>query len=98
MSPKKVKQVEPAQVKESVSETKKDEVKEVKKEEVKEVVEVKAVKPKRKCSEKQLAALAEGRKKNPRWLAKQKREEERSKELEPRSGEEKAVEKTNNTK
>ena len=78
MSPKKVKQVEPAQVEESVSETKK--------EEVKEVVEVKAVKPKRKCSEKQLAALAEGRKKNPRWLAKQKREEE------------KAVEKTNNTK
>ena len=36
-------------------------------------------KPKRKCSEKQLAALAEGRKKNPRWIAKQKRLEEEAK-------------------
>ena len=43
-------------------------VEEVKIEEVK-------VKPKRKCSEKQLAALAEGRKRNPRWLAKQARME-----------------------
>ena len=36
-------------------------------------------KPKRKCSEKQLAALAEGRKKNPRYIAKQKRLEEEAK-------------------
>ena len=33
----------------------------------------KPIKPKRKCSEKQLAALAEGRKRNPRWIAKQER-------------------------
>ncbi len=33
----------------------------------------KPIKPKRKCSEKQLAALAAGRAKNPRWIAKQER-------------------------
>jgi hypothetical protein len=44
--------------------------------EVKPVIEAKVekpIKPKRKCSEKQLAALAEGRKRNPRWIAKQER-------------------------
>ena len=41
--------------------------------------QAKEPKPKRKCSEKQLAALAEGRKKNPRYIAKQKRLEEEAK-------------------
>ena len=62
MSPKKTKQAEPTQTEETPKE-------------INEVVEPKP-KPKRKCSEKQLAALAEGRKKNPRLIAKQKREEE----------------------
>ena len=35
----------------------------------------KPVKPKRKCTEKQLAALAAGRQKNPRWIAKRMKEE-----------------------
>lgn len=33
-------------------------------------------KQKRKCTEKQLAALAAGRQKNPRWIAKRMREEQ----------------------
>ena len=35
--------------------------------------EVKPIRPKRKCTEKQLAALAAGRAKNPNMIAKQKR-------------------------
>lgn len=74
MSPKKTKQTEPAGTEETKNETPKEEIKEV-------VEEVKPVqKQKRKCSEKQLAALAEGRKKNPRWQAKLKREEEAAKQ------------------
>ena len=42
--------------------------------------EEKPVKPKRKCTEKQLAALAAGRQKNPRWIAKRMKEEEKKKE------------------
>ena len=51
--------------------------------------EEKPVKPKRKCTEKQLAALAAGRQKNPRWIAKRMKEEERAKALEGQSPEEK---------
>ena len=52
--------------------------------------EEKPVKPKRKCTEKQLAALAAGRQKNPRWISKRMREaEERAKALEGQSPEEK---------
>ena len=88
MSPKKTKQTEPAGTEETKNETPKEEIKEV----VEEAAsargflrgtqeEVKPVqKQKRKCSEKQLAALAEGRKKNPRWQAKLKREEEAAKQ------------------
>ena len=53
------------------------------------VTEEKPVKPKRKCTEKQLAALAAGRQKNPRWIAKRMKEEERAKALEGQSPEEK---------
>ena len=60
------------------------------------VTEEKPVKPKRKCTEKQLTALAAGRQKNPRWIAKRmkeeeakKKEEERAKVLEEQSPEEK---------
>ncbi|EAX70827.1 hypothetical protein TVAG_385690, partial [Trichomonas vaginalis G3] len=42
--------------------------------------EQKPEKPKRKLSEKQLAALAAGRQKNPRLLAKKAREEAKAKE------------------
>ena len=78
MSPKKTKQTEPAGTEETKNETPKEEIKEV-------VEEVKPVqKQKRKCSEKQLAALAEGRKKNPRWQAKLKREEEAAKQNAPK--------------
>ena len=42
----------------------------------------KPVKPKRKCTEKQLAALAAGRQKNPRWIAKRMKEEEAKKKEE----------------
>ena len=52
-------------------------------------LENKPVKPKRKCTEKQLAALAAGRQKNPRWIAKRMKEEERAKALEGQSPEEK---------
>ena len=66
-----------------VSETTKPQPKseqEVITEPINETVEVKPLKPKRKCSEKQLAALAEGRKKNPYYLAKLKKiEEEKTK-------------------
>ena len=44
------------------------------------VTEEKPVKPKRKCTEKQLAALAAGRQKNPRWIAKRMKEEEKKSE------------------
>ena len=44
--------------------------------------EEKPVKPKRKCTEKQLAALAAGRQKNPRWIAKRMKEEEEKKKQE----------------
>ena len=44
------------------------------------VTEEKPVKPKRKCTEKQLAALAAGCQKNPRWIAKRMKEEEKKKE------------------
>ena len=55
--------------------------------------EEKPVKPKRKCTEKQLAALAAGRQKNPRWISKRMREaEERAKALEAQSAEEKKSE------
>ena len=54
--------------------------------------EEKPVKPKRKCTEKQLAALAAGRQKNPRWIAKRMKEEERAKALEAQSAEEKKSE------
>ena len=64
MSPKKTKQTEPKQTEETP-----------KVNEVVENVEAKP-RPERKCSEKQLAALAEGRKKNPRLIAKLKRDEE----------------------
>ena len=40
-------------------------------------VETPAPKPKRKCTEKQLAALAAGRAKNPRLMAKQAKESEK---------------------
>ena len=40
--------------------------------------EEKPVKAKRKCTEKQLAALAAGRQKNPRWISKRMREAERT--------------------
>ena len=43
------------------------------------VTEEKPVKPKRKCTEKQLAALAAGRQKNPRWISKRMREAEEEK-------------------
>ena len=57
------------------------------------VTEEKPVKPKRKCTEKQLAALAAGRQKNPRWISKRMREaEERAKALEAQSAEEKKSE------
>ena len=56
------------------------------------VTEEKPVKPKRKCTEKQLAALAAGRQKNPRWIAKRMKEEERAKALEAQSAEEKKSE------
>ena len=46
------------------------------------VTEEKPVKPKRKCTEKQLAALAAGRQKNPRWIAKRMKEEEEKKKQE----------------
>ena len=42
----------------------------------------KPVKPKRKCTEKQLAALAAGRQKNPRWISKRMREAEEAKKKE----------------
>ena len=42
-------------------------------------LENKPVKPKRKCTEKQLAALAAGRQKNPRWISKRMREAEEEK-------------------
>ena len=48
-------------------------------------LEEKQVKPKRKCSEKQLAALAAGRQKNPRWIAKRIKEEEKKKQEEKKS-------------
>ncbi|KAI5524621.1 hypothetical protein TVAGG3_0611710, partial [Trichomonas vaginalis G3] len=44
--------------------------------------EQKPERPKRKLSEKQLAALAAGRQKNPRLLAKKAREEAKAKEAE----------------
>ena len=44
--------------------------------------EEKPVKPKRKCTEKQLAALAAGRQKNPRLIAKRMKEEEEKKKEE----------------
>ena len=56
--------------------------------------EEKPVKPKRKgaerqgrrpCTEKQLAALAAGRQKNPRWIAKRMKEEEEKKKQEERT-------------
>ena len=57
--------------------------------------EVKPVRPKRKCTEKQLAALAAGRAKNPNMIAKQKRleaqklaEEQKAKEVETKPAEE----------
>ena len=57
------------------------------------VTEEKPVKPKRKCTEKQLAALAAGRQKNPRWISKRMREaEERAKALETQSAEAKKKE------
>ena len=87
MCPKKTKQTEPKHTEEAPqgAEARRAETpKEIN--EVVENVEAKP-RPKRKCSEKQLAALAEGRKKNLRLIAKLKRDEERSKELEPRSGE-----------
>ena len=56
------------------------------------VTEEKSVKPKRKCTEKQLAALAAGRQKNPRWIAKRMKEEERAKALEGQSPEAKKKE------
>ena len=49
------------------------------------VTEEKPVKPKRKCTEKQLAALAAGRQKNPRWIAKRMKEEEKKKQEEKKS-------------
>ena len=45
-------------------------------------LENKPVKPKRKCTEKQLAALAAGRQKNPRWISKRIREAEEAKKKE----------------
>ena len=45
-------------------------------------LENKPVKPKRKCTEKQLAALAAGRQKNPRWISKRMREAEEKKKQE----------------
>ena len=47
--------------------------------------EEKPVKSKRKCTEKQLAALAAGRQKNPRWIAKRMKEEEKKKQEEKKS-------------
>ena len=49
--------------------------------------EEKPVKPKRKCTEKQLAALAAGRQKNPRWIAKRMKEEEAKKKEEEKKSE-----------
>ena len=49
--------------------------------------EEKPVKPKRKCTEKQLAALAAGRQKNPRWIAKRMKEEEEKKKQEEKKSE-----------
>ena len=51
------------------------------------VTEKKPIKPKRKCTEKQLAALAAGRQKNPRWISKRMREaeEEKKKQEEKKS-------------
>ena len=50
--------------------------------------EEKPIKPKRKCTEKQLGALAAGRQKNPRWIAKRmKEEEEKKKEEEEKKSE-----------
>ncbi|EAX70068.1 hypothetical protein TVAG_271250 [Trichomonas vaginalis G3] len=49
------------------------------KEQPKEEQQEKPAKPKRKLSEKQLAALAAGRAKNPRMIAKKLREEEEAK-------------------
>ena len=51
-------------------------------------MEEKPVKPKRKCTEKQLAALAAGRQKNPRWIAKRMKEEDKNKEEEKKKEEE----------
>ena len=51
------------------------------------VTEEKPVKPKRKCTEKQLAALAAGRQKNPRWIAKRMKEEEKKKQEEEKKSE-----------
>ena len=51
------------------------------------VTEEKPVKPKRKCTEKQLAALAAGRQKNPRWIAKRMKEEEEKKKQEEKKSE-----------
>ena len=51
------------------------------------VTEKKPVKPKRKCTEKQLAALAAGRQKNPRWIAKRMKEEEEKKKQEEKKSE-----------
>ena len=51
------------------------------------VMEEKPVKPKRKCTEKQLAALAAGRQKNPRWIAKRMKEEEEKKKQEEKKSE-----------
>ena len=76
MCPKKTKQTEPKHTEEAPqgAEARRAETpKEIN--EVVENVEAKP-RPKRKCSEKQLAALAEGRKKNPRLIAKLKRDEE----------------------
>ena len=49
--------------------------------------EEKPVKPKRKCTEKQLAALAAGRQKNPRWISKRMREAEEKKKQEEKKSE-----------
>ena len=51
------------------------------------ITEEKPVKPKRKCTEKQLAALAAGRQKNPRWIAKRMKEEEEKKKQEEKKSE-----------
>ncbi|EAX69985.1 hypothetical protein TVAG_553520 [Trichomonas vaginalis G3] len=54
--------------------------KEIREQILSELKEQKPERPKRKLSEKQLAALAAGRQKNPRLLAKKAREEAKAKE------------------